>query len=169
MIPSAGGETSSGRVVDQFTPMPSWIREQITVDGKKLSECDYTALHPNIAIKLYHGHEDYITHLKVAERTGMDTKIIKIEHLSFFNKKWDDMRKSPLFEYYAENETDMLARIYRDKNEHVHKITSKKMFKVEVDIMTDVIKYLNTKGINILYVYDELLCEEQDKFWLVIP
>ena len=37
------------------------------------------------------------------------------------------------------------------------------MFSVEVDIMTDVIKYLNTKNVNVLYVYDALLCEEKDK------
>lgn len=57
MIPSAGDMASGGRVVDSFTLMPAWIREQITIDGKKLAECGYTALHPNIAIKLYGGKE----------------------------------------------------------------------------------------------------------------
>lgn len=37
------------------------------------------------------------------------------------------------------------------------------MFEAEVDIMTDVIKHLNQKGIEVLYVYDALLCEVQDK------
>ena len=73
------------------------------------------------------------------------------------------MRKSPLFEYYSKKEAYLLARIYRDKEANGHKITSMKMFKVEVDVMTDVIKYLNTKGINVLYVYDALLYEEKDK------
>lgn len=163
MIPSAGDMDSGGRVVDSFTLMPAWIREQITIDGKKLTECDYTALHPNIAIKLYDGSLAYLTHGLVAELTGIDLKDVKIEHLSFFNKKWDDMRRSQLFDYYSTNEPDMLARIYHDKNEHGHKITSQKMFAVEVEIMSAVIRDLNAKGVYVLYVYDALMCEEKDR------
>ncbi|GAA3724111.1 hypothetical protein GCM10022422_01370 [Flavobacterium ginsengisoli] len=163
MIPSAGDMSSGGRVVDSFTLMPSWIREQITIEGKKLTECDYTALHPNIAIKLYDGSMTYLTHGLVAERTGIDLKDVKIEHLSFFNMTWNGMRKSPLFEYYSTNESDMLARIYHDKNEHGHKITSQKMFMVEVDIMSAVIRDLNAKDVYVLYVYDALICEEKDR------
>ena len=163
MIPSVGDEKSGGRVVDSFTLMPAWIREQITVDGTKLAECDYTALHPNIAIKLYDGKLTYLTHQNVAERTGIDVKSIKIEHLSFFNKQWLAMLKSPLFAFYSNQEPDMLSRIYNDKKEHGYKVTSAKMFSVEVAIMTDVVKHLNTIGINVLYVYDALLCEEKNK------
>ena len=163
MIPSVGDEKSGGRVVDSFTLMPAWIREQIIVDGVKLAECDYTALHPNIAIKLYDGKLTYLTHQNVAERTGIDVKSIKIEHLSFFNKQWLAMLKSPLFAFYSKHEPDMLSRIYNDKKEYGYKVTSAKMFSVEVAIMTDVIKHLSTIGINVLYVYDALLCEEKDK------
>ena len=163
MIPSVGDEKSGGRVVDSFTLMPAWIREQITVNGIKLVECDYTALHPNIAIKLYDGTQTYLTHQNVAERTGINEKAIKVEHLSFFNKQWQSMLKSPLFAFYAKNEADMLSRIYKDKSKNGHKVTSAKMFSVEVAIMNDVIKHLNTLGINVIYVYDALLCEEKDK------
>lgn len=162
MIPSAGNMSSGGRVVDSFSLMPAWIREQITVKAVKLTECDYSALHPNIAVKLYDGSLTYLTHGLVAEKTGIDLKDVKIEHLSFFNMKWDDMRKSPLFGYYSNNEPDMLARIYKDKSEHGHKITSQKMFAVEVGVMSDVIKDLNAKGIHVLYVYDALVCEEKN-------
>lgn len=162
MIPSAGDMYSGGRVVDSFTLMPAWIREQITIDGIKLTECDYSALHPNIAIKLYDGSLAYLTHGLVAENAGIDLKNVKIEHLSFFNKKWDDMRRSPLFGYYSNNEPDMLARIYKDKSEYGHKITSQKMFAVEVGIMSAVIRDLNAKGVYVLYVYDALICEEKD-------
>ena len=162
MIPSAGDMHSGGRVVDSFTLMPAWIREQITIDGKKLPECDIVCLHPNLAVKLYDGSTSYLTHGLVAEHAGIELKKVKKLHLSFFNMKWDDMRKSPLFGYYSTNESDMLARIYRDKKEHGHKITSQKMFAVEVDIMTDVIRDLNAKGVYVLYVYDALLCEEKD-------
>jgi hypothetical protein len=160
MIPSAGDFRSGGRVVDSFTLMPAWIREQITIEGKNLAECDYSALHPNIAVKLYDGKTSCLTHENVAEQAGIDLKKVKKLHLSFFNMKWDDMRKSPLFAYYSKNEPDMLARIYHDKNEHGHKITSQKMFAVEVGIMSDVIRDLNAKGVYVLYVYDALLCEE---------
>ena len=71
------------------------------------------------------------------------------------------MMESPLFDYYAKHEPDMLSRIYNDKKEHGHKITLQKMFKLEVEIMTDVIKYLNLMGVYVLYVYDALLCEEK--------
>lgn len=163
MIPSAGGVESGGRVVDSFSLMPAWIREQITIDGKKLAECDYTALHPNIAIKLYQGKESYITHQKVAEKAAIDVKMVKVEHLAFFNKKWVEMKKSPLYKYYSQHEPLMLERICKDKAANGYKVTSHKMFKIEVDIMTDVITSLNAKGIQVLYVYDALVCEEQDK------
>jgi hypothetical protein len=81
--------------------------------------------------------------------------------------KWDDMRKSPLFEYYSRCEADMLVKIYRDKNEHGHKITSQKMFGVEVSIMSNVIRDLNAKGVSVLYVYDALLCEGKDEALVV--
>jgi hypothetical protein len=163
MIPSVGDDKSGGRVVDSFTLMPAWIREQITVDGIKLTECDYTALHPNIAIKLYGGKLSYLTHQNVAERTGIDVNSIKTEHLSFFNKQWLAMLKSPLFAFYSNQEPEMLSRIYKDKKKHGHKVTSSKMFSVEVSVMTDVISHLNMLGINVLYVYDALLCEQKDK------
>jgi hypothetical protein len=163
MIPSVGDEKSGGRVVDSFTLMPAWIREQITVNGIKLTECDYTTLHPNIAIKLYNGSQRYLTHNNVAERTGIDVNSIKTEHLSFFNKHWQGMLKSPLYAFYSQHETDMLSRIYNDKKNNGYKVTSAKMFSIEVAIMTDVIKYLNSIGINVLYVYDALLCEAKDK------
>lgn len=167
MIPSIGDDKSGGRVVDSFTLMPAWIREQISVNNIKLVECDYTALHPNIAISLYDGKLPYLTHNNVAERTGIDVKSIKIEHLSFFNKRWQGMLKSSLFDFYSNQENNMILNIRNDKNKHGHKVTSAKMFKAEVSIMTDVIKYLNSIEINVLYVYDALLCEEKDKTMVI--
>lgn len=73
------------------------------------------------------------------------------------------MMKSPLFGYYSKHEADMLSRIYYDKKENGYKITSNRMFAVEVEIMTDVIKYLNSIGIYVLYVYDALLCENKNR------
>ena len=163
MIPVAGDAASGGRVVDSFTLMPSWIREQITINGKNLTECDYTALHPNIAIKLYNGEQSHLTHQKVAEMAPIDVKRVKTEHLAFFNKTWKGMKKSPLYKYYSQHESLMLENIRKDKAANGYKVTSRRMFETEVAIMTDVIKQLNKVGIEVLYVYDALLCEEKHK------
>lgn len=73
------------------------------------------------------------------------------------------MKKSPLYKYYLQHEPKMLENIRKDKAANGYKVTSKRMFEAEVAIMTDVIKHLNQKGIEVLYVYDALLCEEKDK------
>lgn len=163
MIPTVGDERSGGRIVDSFTLMPAWIRNEITIDGKKLTECDYTALHPNIAMKLYGGRQSFLTHEYVAEMSHMDVKEVKLSHLSFFNMKWEDMVHTRLFNHYNTLGTEMLSGLYHDKKKHGYKITSQRMFAVEVAIMTDVIKHLNSLGIYVLYVYDALLCEKKDK------
>jgi hypothetical protein len=165
MIPSAGNDKSGGRVVDSFTLMPAWIREQITIDGIKLSECDYTALHPNIALHLYNGTMSYLSHQIVAENTGIDLKVIKNEHLSFFNQKVWQMKQSPLYSFYEKHEPIMLKNIISEKysSHYKYKITSRKMFKIEVAIMSDVIRFLNAKGVYVLYVYDALVCEDKHK------
>ena len=87
----------------------------------------------------------------------IDVVDVKLEQLSFFNETWKRMQKSPLFKHYHETEPVMLENIRRDKKENGYKITSKRMFEAEVNIMTDVITNLNAKGINVLYVYDALL------------
>ncbi|QEE50697.1 hypothetical protein FUA48_14255 [Flavobacterium alkalisoli] len=163
MIPSEGDDKSGHRVVDSFTLMPSWIREQITIGGIKLRERDYTALHPNIAIKLYGGKQSNITHQNVAEKASIDIIDVKQEHLSFFNKTWKGMQKSPLYQHYQQTEPVMLENLRKDKKKNGYKVTSRKMFKIEVDIMTEVIQHLNSVGIQVLYVYDALLCEEKDR------
>jgi hypothetical protein len=160
MIPVEGSDESGGRVVDSFTLMPSWIRRLVKLNGKTLRECDYTALHPNIAIKLYGGITEFIAHGDLASDLKVDLDTVKVEHLSFFNKKIWSMKQSPLFDYYSKNETVMLDNIIREKltSQYKHKITSRRMFEQEVEIMTDVIKQLNDEGIYVLYVYDALLC-----------
>jgi len=163
LIPMIGGSNSGGRVTDSFTLMPSWIRKMCKMDGDKIEEADYSALHPNIAMNIYKGNSEFITHDKVAERADIDNKTVKIEHLSFFNKTWKQMSKSPLFDFYSKEEPIMMENIYRDKDMFGHKITSKKMFKVEVNIMTYVIEKLNSEGIYVGYVYDALFCTPKNK------
>jgi len=73
------------------------------------------------------------------------------------------MKTSPLYKYYSKHEPLMLERIRKDKSAKGYKVTSRRMFEAEVNIMTDVIVNLNAKGIQVLYVYDALVCEEKDK------
>jgi hypothetical protein len=168
MIPVVGSEKSGGRVVDSISLMPSWIRRLIKYKGKLLIECDYTALHPNIAISLYGGKTEFISHGDVASDLNMDVDTVKLEHLSFFNKSVWGMKQSPLYGYYSIKEPMVLNNIINEKRTNTvlkknkHKITSRKMFKMEVDIMTDVIQQLNAEGIYVLYVYDALLCSKKD-------
>ncbi len=160
MIPKTGTDASGGRVVDSFTLMPSWIRKMVKVGGKTPDECDYSCLHPNIAIALYGGKQEYISHEQLALASGIDADTVKIEHLSFFNKKVWQMKQSPLYSYYMKNEPLMMENIITEKyrSEFKYWITSRRMFQTEVAVMTDVIELLNQEGIYVGYVYDALFC-----------
>lgn len=162
--PKVGEEKSGGRVVDSLTLMPSWIRRLIKWNGKKLHECDFIALHPNIAISLYGGSMKYLKHGDLANELGIDVTAVKVEHLSLFNTTTYLMKQSPLYPYYLKNEPEMLKNITREKHstKYKHKITSRRMFAKEVEIMTEVITELNKEGIYVLYVYDALLCPPKD-------
>ncbi|MEZ7500444.1 hypothetical protein QO200_17065 [Flavobacterium sp. Arc3] len=158
MIPIPGGAASGGRVVDCFTLMPSWIRNLVKVNGKKISECDYSCLHPNLAISIYGGNSQYVTHTKIANSIDIDEHKVKVEHLAFFNMEVWQMKQSPLYNYYKRFENWMLTNIINEKqaDNHKHKITSHRLFRLEVDIMTEVIRILNREYIYVGYVYDAI-------------
>lgn len=160
MIPRKGSEKSGGRVVDAFSRMPAWIRNLVKVNGESLDVWDLSCLHPNIAMSLYGGSKEFLTHGVLAEESGIPEDIVKIEHLSFFNKHPKEMEESPLFEYYTRSEAEMMKNIINEKyrSRYQHRITSRRMFKKEVEIMTDVITQLNKEGIKVLYIYDALGC-----------
>ena len=138
--------------------MPSVIREIITIDDDTLVECDYSTLHPNIANKIYRGKNNIaITHDEVAKTLGITRKEAKIEHLSFLNKRIEDMKRSPLYKYYNDNHFHMLFNLEADKQRYnSHKITSQKLFMKETDMMEDVIMELNNIGVDVVYVFDAL-------------
>ncbi|MFT6638396.1 MAG: hypothetical protein ACJAYP_000973 [Flavobacterium sp.] len=165
LIPKIGNYKSGGRVVDSINLMPSWIRSLIKIDGEDIVEVDFRALHPNLAIKIHAGISKYITHKKVAETLEIDIVKVKKEHLSFFNKRVKGMRKSVLYKYYEKHEPELLKNIINDKksSDYRHKITSMRMFKLEVQIMTEVITRLNNIGIYVLYIYDALGCKKSNQ------
>nr|WP_315218418.1 hypothetical protein [uncultured Flavobacterium sp.] len=164
MFPEVGNDKSGGRIVDSFTLMPSWIRRMIKIKGKTNVEADYSCLHPNIAISLYGGSKEFITHGDLGLAMNTDVDIIKVEHLSFFNKKVWQMKKSPLYQYYEKYEPNMLKNIIAEKysSEFKHNITSRRLFAKEVEIMTDVVEVLNKESIYVGYIYDALFCHPKD-------
>ncbi|NWL04254.1 hypothetical protein DM790_25835 [Flavobacterium collinsii] len=158
IIPFPGDEKSGCRIVDSFVLMPSWIRKLIRINGEKMAEADYSCLHPNIAMTLYDGNEKYLNHSDLAQELGFEDKIVKIEHLSFFNKEVWQMKKSPLYNYYENKHHLLLKSIISEKNSSKfgHKVTSRRLFKKEVQIMSEVISRLNKERIYVGYVYDAL-------------
>jgi len=166
MIPRVGSERSGGRVIDSFTLMPSWIRSMCKIGGQRIVEADYSALHPNLAAYLYGGNGS-VKHEEIALELNIEKREVKVEHLSFFNKEIWQMKKSPLYNYYETREKDMLYNILKDKGDNGYKVTSKKMFTMEVEIMTECIKRLNKEGIYVGYVYDALFCNPSAKLQVV--
>lgn len=162
MLPAPGSWKSGGRVVDSFSLMPSWVRNMITVNGKRLVQADYTCLHPNIASTIYGGTKTHINHDVVANALNIDRMVAKIEHLSFFNKRWSQMENSPLLKYYLDNEPKMMEKIKHNKTNESYKKTSKDLFEAEVTLMSETIIRLNREKIYALYVYDAWYVQPKD-------
>lgn len=166
LMPIIGDERSGCRVYDSISLMSSWIRNEIKIDNEDLVELDYKCLHPNLIAKIYGGNYKYMTHERISKETGLDESTIKIEHLSFFNKQWSQMEKSPLFDWYMKNNKKMMHEIYIDKELFGYKITSKKLFALEVEIMTNVIGILNQNKVYVGYGYDALFTNETNKYFV---
>lgn len=164
MIPTEGSSESGGRIVDSFTLMPSWIRKMVKINGVAAADLDYSCLHPNLAVRIYGGQTEFLTHQMVADAIHMDLSMVKNEHLSFFNKKLWQMKASPLYTFYEREESVMLRRLMDEKksSRYRHRVTSRKMFELEVQIMTEVIRKLNSEGVYVGYVYDALFCHPMD-------
>ena len=162
IIPLPGSENSGGRVVDSFTLMPSWCRNIVRINNNKLIEVDYTCLHPNIAMTIYGGDLRYITHSDISELTGRNIAEVKKEHLSFFNQQIWQMKQSFLWNFYLEYQPKMMKNLIEDKKKNGYINTSRRLFKKEVELMTEVIGRLNEIGIYVGYIYDALITEPKN-------
>lgn len=167
-------ERAGNRVATKFNLMPTLIRElfKIRENGNKLVGLDFSCLHPNLANRLFMGkNKEIITHEEVTIFLQNNKKyskynfkqlrnIAKKEHLSFFNKKVKHMENSILYTYYKENHPVLLEKVKNDKKSRGYKNTSKRLFKLETKIMSEIIKRCSKMGIITVYIYDELLVEE---------
>ena len=161
-IPIVASENGGGRVITAFNFLPSTLRSLVTFNGESLGEVDYPCLHPNIVNTLYEGSGNTITHDNVADYLNISRQEAKVEHLSFFNKSWDQMIKSPLFEYYSEKEGGMMSRLYEEKKTMGYKLTSKKCFEIETEMQRETIDCLRDRGVTCFYVFDAIMVPKED-------
>ena len=148
---------AGGRVYTSFNLLPSIIKKELG-----LVEVDFSCLHPNLANKKYGGSGKLINHQIVADYLNIDLSIAKKEHLSFFNKDFNGMLNSPLFEYYIRNEKEMMGNIIKNKKNNDYKNTSKELFEFETLIMSEILMKLRINKIYPLYNFDAFLVEPKD-------
>jgi hypothetical protein len=179
-------EAAGGRVADSFTLMPSWIRKLCTINGNPLIENDFTSLHPVIiayhymnrvsdaeankmksVLKEYNGD----LHAFIAARMGIPRNKVKKSHLSIFNKRIEAMEKDSVWQCWATEFPEYAKVIIEDKQDYTmgmnmdgviasgfepHKNTSRMLFRLEVDLMTEITKELTESNIPGIYVYDAI-------------
>lgn len=163
-IPIITNKKAGHRVITKYNMMPSIIRDLLKLDNEDIVECDYGSLHPNIANRIYYGENKInINHDDVANYLNISRKEAKIEHLSFFNKRIVDMKRSSLYKYYEDKHYTLLMNVENDKMRYdSHKITSQKLFSMEGRIMNDVVQTLNNRGISSIYVFDAIYCTKNN-------
>lgn len=160
--PKVGSTNSGHRVTSFLNLVPSWIRKLFKIDGEETIEPDIVTSHPNIVMNIYGGSRAHISHDNVAKYLNIDRDIAKKEHLSFFNKHPNHMKKSDLYKYYMKNEPDMMKNLLEEKSKYGYKITSKHLLLKETEVMSYAIEFLNKKNMYVGYIFDGLQCKKSD-------
>ncbi|MEX0596703.1 MAG: hypothetical protein WD512_09395 [Candidatus Paceibacterota bacterium] len=165
-VPVVGSERSGGRIICAFALMPSWIRDEVRIDGEETVEADYSCLHPNIANKLYGSNETSITHKIVAKFLGKTKSEIKKEHLSFFNSKYNLYINFDVTDYYKAHHPELFKNVLNIKDLDIQNGTENTVtyaiFKEEVKLMSRVFEKFAKQGIKALYVYDAVRVKKSD-------
>lgn len=151
------------RITTAFNILPKWIRKQFLIDNQNIVENDYKCLHPNLICTIYGSKLKYITHEQIAKDLGINLVDIKREHLSYFNCKVSDMANYSVHKWYLENDLELIESVIKDKKANGYRITSKKLFDLETQIMEDTITVLTKLNKQSMYVYDALYSTEKDK------
>lgn len=162
ILPIIGSEETCPRVFDSFNVQNKWIRNVILSNNKELIETDIKCLHPNLIMNIFNGKLKNITHDEVAEYLGMDRDEVKTLHLSFFNLEVEDMKRSKLWDFYYNNDKELLDRVINDKINHGYKNTSRLGFILETEIMEKTIERLNAMNITVGYVFDALFATKDN-------
>lgn len=186
-IPCAPGDFP--RVIDTFGQMPYWICNMVKIDGEQSVELDFTSLHPQLLYGILKPmlpqNEQYTfekvlsadgdVHLGVArmlksmykaysDRTEDDIRSeVKIEHLSFFNRRWDDLIRHKPYRVYQRLETFMRLNKAIKECTGGYRNTSRILFSLEVSLMTSIVRELHSRGIHFIYKYDALLVPASKK------
>lgn len=148
------GTDKCDRIWTSYIYAPSATRADLfTINGcNDFVELDFQAMHPNIVLKLA-GYSETITHKEVSEYLGVDIATVKVEHLSFHNKKISDMKRSILWKFYCERFPKVID-LHHEIKVQSHKEMSRLLFEYETIIMGNIAKELLANQLPGMYIYD---------------
>jgi len=158
------GNKNCPRPVSSITLIPKVIRDLITMNGQKLVEVDFSALHPNIANHLYGINKKMITHQEMADYFNYsEDELFKAKklNLSYFNYEEKHFLNSKASKFYKEKHPGLYDELLRIKQIDPKQITYA-LFRKEVELMTRVFIELDWHGILPVYVYDAVLVIEKN-------
>ena len=132
-------------------------------------EVDCTALHLNIPYALAEVSSEAKSaflrqsgdmHTRIAEYLGLTRTEIKIEALSYQNKRWADMEKSIIHAYYQDPEIGIqeYSDWLRETKKFGHKQTSWILFQYEVKVIWAAMEECQRRGILVYQVFDAIGC-----------
>jgi len=144
-----------GRVYHTFNMIPSWIRELLNIEGEQMVEVDFAALHPNIAVSLFHGFNSprHINHQEIADYLNTTKAEVKEGHLRYFNEPVKKMNLNPVDKFYEDKFPSMIDGIKKIKEKNYRAITYK-LFNLETKIMEECMRRFEKEQIVALYIFD---------------
>jgi len=153
------------RVTTCFSTTSSFIRNMFKVVGGegKLVDCDYVALHLNIALCRFYKCDEMVTHKKVADYLNMPIEDVKKYNLCLLNQPVRTgikigMDSNPVLKYFEDNHTEFINELVVVKNKKGYKYVSKFLFDIETAMAESI---LGLVDFPVFYVYDGFYCERK--------